>query len=90
MMQQFTCDSLSGLAKMLREKYDIRSKMIVRNFSDADLLVEEYEIIRINRLMLRHRRRCPRCQLQGSFAGSAVMRTRPITADLEPFSAAQA
>lgn len=90
MMLQFTCDSLSGLAKMLREKYDVRSKMIVRNFPDADLLMKEYEIIRINRLIVRHRRRCPHCKFQGSFVGSAVMRPRPITAELESFTATQA
>jgi hypothetical protein len=89
-MLQFTCDSLSGLAKMLREKYDLRSKMIVRNFPDADLLMEEYEIIRINRLITRHRRRCPHCKFQGSFVASGVRRSEPVTAELQSLSSAPA
>ena len=89
-MLQFTCDSLSGLARMLRDKYDVRSKMIVRNFPDAALLLEEYEIIRINRLITRHRRRCPQCKFQGSFVASGVKRLRPMTAKLESFGATQA
>jgi hypothetical protein len=89
MMLQFTCTPLSGLAKLLREKYDIRSKMIVRNFSDSDLLVEEYEIIRINRLITRHRRRCPHCKLQGSFiTGTARLQKSGVTESVS-FSSTQ-
>jgi hypothetical protein len=89
-MLRFTCDSLSGLAQMLRAKYDVRSKMIVRNFPDADLLAEEYEIIRINRLITRHRRRCPHCKFQGTFVASGVRHSEPLTSELQSLSSAQA
>jgi hypothetical protein len=62
-MLHFPCASLSNLAKSLREKYAVRSKMIVRNFPDSNLLAAEYEIIRVNRMITRHRRRCPNCKL---------------------------
>jgi hypothetical protein len=77
-MLQLTCTSLNDLAKLLREKYDVRSKMIVRNFSDSCLLMEEYEIIRINRLIMRHRRRCSHCKLQQDLAATGVKHLRSI------------
>src|ERR1700722_7002462 len=45
-MPQFLCASLNSLAKLLRERYDARSNMVLRNFPDQDLLMAEYEIIR--------------------------------------------
>jgi hypothetical protein len=66
MMPQFLCASLSSLTKLLRERYDVRSKMILRNFPDEELSMAEYEIIRINRLIARHRRRCSHCKARES------------------------
>ena len=62
-MLHFLCTASSCLAKSLRDRYDIRSRMIIRDFPDSDLLVAEYEIVRISRLLARHRRRCAQCQL---------------------------
>jgi hypothetical protein len=67
-MLHFPCVSLSNLSKMLGEKYDIRNKMMVRSFSDPDLLEVENEIIRINKLITSHRRRCRHCKLRESRA----------------------
>jgi hypothetical protein len=67
-MLHFPCISLSNLSKMLGEKYDVRNKMMVRGFSDQDLLAVESEIIRMNKLITSHRRRCRHCQLRESRA----------------------
>jgi hypothetical protein len=76
-MLHFPCVSLSNLSKMLDEKYDIRNKMIVRSFSDPDLLALENEIIRINKLITsqrRHCRRCNACSVIGGKRLSAVVK----------------
>jgi len=49
-------------------QFDIRNKMMVRSFSDPDLLEVEDEIIRINKLIASHRRRCRHCKLRESRA----------------------
>jgi len=67
-MLHFPCVSLTNLSKMLGEKYDIRNKMMVRSFSDADLSEVENEIIRINKLITSRRRRCRHCKLRESRA----------------------
>lgn len=69
-MLRFPCASLSSLAGLLRERYDLRNTMIIRHFSDPDLLAAEREIIRMNRLISRHRRRCPQCKLRESLVAS--------------------
>jgi hypothetical protein len=67
-MLHFPCISLSNLSKMLGEKYDVHNKMMVRGFSDQDLLAVENEIIRMNKLIISHRRRCRHCKLRESRA----------------------
>ncbi len=57
------------LAQLLRKNYDVRNEIIVRNFSDPDLLAVESKIIRINKLITRHRRSCQRCKLRESVLG---------------------
>jgi hypothetical protein len=61
-MLRFACPKLKDLATTLREKYDLRSKMILRNGSDADMLRVEYELIHIHRTIARHRRNCAHCK----------------------------
>ena len=63
-MLRFPCPHLSNIALLLREQYDARFKMILRAFPDDDLLKSEYEIIRLQRVMTRHRRRCAQCKLR--------------------------
>jgi hypothetical protein len=63
-MLHFPCASLDDLAGQLSEKYDVRNKVIARSFQDPDLLSAENEIIRINKLISSHRRRCPHCKRQ--------------------------
>ena len=65
-MPQFPCASLSSLTKQLLERYDVRSKMMLRNLPDEELSAAEYEIVRINRLITRHRRQCAHCKARES------------------------
>jgi hypothetical protein len=53
---------LKDLATAMREKYNLRSKMILRNGSDADMLKVEYDLIHIHRTIARHRRNCAHCK----------------------------
>ena len=80
-MPQFPCAALNSLAKRLREKYDVRSKIIVRNIHGSDLLAVETEIMGINKLITRHRRTCLLCKRQESRVAMS-RNLRPIS--LEP------
>ncbi len=61
-MLQSACPRLKGLAKLMRETYDVRSKLMLRDGSDLDLLKVEYDLIRIHRVIGRHRRYCSLCK----------------------------
>ena len=61
-MLRFACPKLKDLATTMREKYDLRGKMILRNGSDADMLKLEYDLIHIHRSIARHRRNCTHCK----------------------------
>ena len=89
-MSQFQCPLLSNLARLLREKYDVRQKMILRAFPDRDLLRSEYEIVRIQRLITRHRRHCRSCELRESMVSIPGMRLRsfPEEAPIFPIDVA--
>jgi hypothetical protein len=81
MMPQFLCASLNNLAKLLRERHDVRSKMILRNFPDEYLLTAEYEIIQINRLIARHRRRCSHCRARESLMTLSPQRLKSLSVE---------
>jgi hypothetical protein len=61
-MLQSACPRLKGLAKLMRETYDLRSKLILRDGSDMELLKVDYDLIRIHRVIGRHRRYCGQCK----------------------------
>jgi hypothetical protein len=84
-MSQFQCPLLSNLARLLREKYDVRQKMILRAFPDRDLLRSEYEIMRIQRLITRHRRHCPSCELRENLATIPGPRQAPVPREVPNF-----
>ena len=67
-MLRFACPKLKDLAAKMREKYDVRNKMILRNGSDAEMLKVEYELVRIHRTIARHRRNCLQCQPYANLA----------------------
>lgn len=85
-MPQFLCAALSNLAKLWRERYEARSKMILRNFPDEDLLAAEHEIIRINRLISRHRRRCSLCKARESLVAFSPQRVKSLSIETPRFS----
>jgi hypothetical protein len=74
-MLRFACPKLKDLATAMRQKYDLRGKMILRNGSDAEMLKVEYDLIHIHRSIARHRRNCSHCK---PYANSA----RPALASL--------
>jgi hypothetical protein len=79
-MLKAACPKLSAIAKLLREKYDLQFAMIVRNAPDAELRHAEAEVIRINRLMTRHRWVCPQCI--SAFPIVKPVRPRPFPLDI--------
>jgi hypothetical protein len=72
-MLRFACPKLKDLTTTMREKYDLRSKMILRNGSDADMLKLEYDLIQIHRTIARHRRNCANCVPHATSARPASM-----------------
>jgi hypothetical protein len=84
-MPQFLCASLNSLAQLLRERYDVRSKMILRNVPTEDLLMAEYEIIRINRLISRHRRRCSHCKARENLMTLSPHRLKSLAVETPRF-----
>ena len=78
-MLQSTCPQLRGIAKLLREKYDLRFSSIVRNASADELRHAEAEVIRVNRMIANHRRRCPHCT--SVFTPVTLVRPRSLVLD---------
>lgn len=83
-MLRFACPKLKDLATAMREKYNVRSKMILRNSSDADMLKVEYDLIHIHRSIARHRRNCSHCKPQPAFGRLAPTNMRQLTGE-KPF-----
>jgi hypothetical protein len=57
----------------MRETYDVRSKLILRNGSDMELLKVDYDLIRIHRVIGRHRRYCSQCKPRDARAKTAFL-----------------
>lgn len=72
------CAQLKSLSTLLREKYDERNKIIARGYADTSLLKTELEIIRVQKIITRHRRRCPHCKLNETSALAADARVKPL------------
>jgi hypothetical protein len=70
-MLRFACPKMKDLATAMREKHNIRNKMILRNGSDADMLTVEYDLIHIHRSIARHRRNCFHCKPNANSARPA-------------------
>jgi len=67
------CAQLKSLSTLLREKYDVRNKIIALGYAGTSLLKAEIEIIRVQKIITRHRRRCSNCKLnQASTAGADI------------------
>jgi len=83
-MLRSACPKLKDLATRMREKYDLRNKMILRNGSDADMLKVEYDLIHIHRTIARHRRSCTHCKPDPNPASTAPARLRQLSGE-KPF-----
>ena len=80
-----TCAQLKSLSTLLREKYDARDKITARGFPDTNLLRAELEIIRVQKIITRHRRRCSYCKLHETSAVIADIRLRPLPSEAPYF-----
>jgi hypothetical protein len=72
------CAELKSLSTLLRERYDVRNKILARGYPDPSLLQAELEIIRVQKLITRHRRRCLPCKLNETSAVGADARLGPL------------
>jgi len=72
-----TCAQLKSLSTLLREKYNVRNKIIARGCPDTNLLQVEFEIIRVQKIITRHRRRCSYCKLHET----SDIRLRPLPSE---------
>ena len=61
-MLRATCPKMIVIARLLREKFDVRFTLIARNAPDIDVRHAEAEVFRVNRLMASHRRNCHTAQ----------------------------
>jgi hypothetical protein len=72
------CPLLSKNAQLLRELYDKRDKLIARDGSASELKAAEHTLIRIHKIIKRHRTRCPQCKLNESFLSGSDTRIRTV------------
>jgi hypothetical protein len=75
------CAQLKSLSTLLREEYDVRNKIIARGYPDTNLLKAEFDIIRVQRIITRHRRRCSYCKLHETSAVIADVPLRPVRSE---------
>lgn len=76
-MLRTRCPWLDDLAKLLQEKYQMRNEGLARNCS-AELMKAECDLIRVQKVITRHRLRCPHCKSQDRRAMATVMRPKSI------------
>jgi hypothetical protein len=72
-MLTIRCSSLDKNAKLLREMYERRDRLIARAGSASELRAAECDLIRMHRIIKRHRTRCPQCKLNGGFNGAPLL-----------------
>jgi hypothetical protein len=75
------CPLLSKNAKLLQDLYNVRHKMMGREGSAAELRAVEYDLIRMHRVIKRHRMRCPQCKLNDGFTTRLDVRLRPLPSE---------
>lgn len=77
-MLTIRCSLLNKNAKLLRDLYDKRDLLIARGGSASELKATEYDLIRMHRIVKRHRARCPQCRLNDGFVMGLQMRPKPL------------
>jgi hypothetical protein len=82
-MLSLRCVWLEMNGKLLLEKFAARNKLIGQPDLASDLLVAEYDVIRLNRILKRHRRTC-RIRISNERTSPASLRPLPGEAPLLP------
>lgn len=77
------CVWLEKNGKLLFEKFAARNKLIGQPDLASDLLLAEYDLIRLNRILKRHRRTCQIC-LSNERTSPASLRPLPGEAPVLP------
>ena len=80
-MLTIRCSLLNKNAKLLREMYDKRDRLIAGGGSASELKAAEYDLIRMHRIIKRHRTRCPQCKLNERFMTGFDVRLRPLSSE---------
>ena len=73
-MLRSRCRFLTDLGSLLQEKYQLRDKALAHNCSE-ELMEAECDLIRVQKVITRHRLRCPQCKAQDSRASALITRT---------------
>jgi hypothetical protein len=77
-MLTIQCSLLNKNAKLLREMYDKRDRLIARGGSASELRAAEYDLVRMHRILKRHRTRCTQCKLNDGLMTGSQMRPKPL------------
>jgi hypothetical protein len=75
------CSLLKKNAKLLRDMYDKRDRLIARGGSAIELKAAECDLVRMHRIIKRHRTRCPQCRLNEGFLTGSPMRPIPLSSE---------
>ena len=78
-----TCSLLGEQAAHLRDLYDMQHKLMSRDGSALELRAVEFDLIRMHRIIKRHRMRCPQCKLNDrfTFPMHSDVRLRPLPSE---------
>jgi hypothetical protein len=71
-------------SEIFRQKFDIRNGMVGRRCNDSELRFAEYELIRLTRIINKHRRSCPKCKLYESELLGDQRALRPLPSEISP------
>jgi hypothetical protein len=75
------CEWLAKNGIEFQCKLDTRNGMAGRIRTDAELRFAEYELIRMTRMITKHRRRCPKCRLNDESVGMGQLNLRPLPSE---------
>jgi hypothetical protein len=78
------CTWLAKNAELYLRKLDKRNGMAGRPSTDSDLRFAEYELIRLTRIIIKHRRSCGKCRLNFSALAAEQRTFRPLSSEISP------
>ena len=76
------CRWLAKNGLIFRQKFDARNGMAARPFNDSELRLAEYELIRMTRIISRHRRTCPTCLFNENALATEQRTLRPLPGEI--------